>query len=150
MRLDPIEQVNAGLTAGAVVAAFALASRDVATSFALGAAFGALNLHALHSAARRSFDGQLGGGGLWTALFAMRFVLLAGAIGFALHAGAAPAALVAGLSLMVPATVIGAWRMRPTAVETAPAPALPPDDPSWDRWSPWLARERDDEPEDEA
>jgi hypothetical protein len=148
MRLDPIERVNAGLTAGAVAAAFALAPRELAASFALGAAFGALNLHALHSAARRTFDGQLGGGGLWTALFALRFVLLAAAIGFALHAGAAPVALVAGLSLMVPATVLGAWRMRPPAVESAPA--LAPDDPSWDRWSPWLARERDDEPEDDA
>lgn len=147
MRLDPIERVNAGLTAGAVVAAFALAPRELAASFALGAAFGALNLHALHSATRRTFDGQLGGG-LWTALFALRFVLLAAAIGLALHADAVPVALVAGLSLMVPATVIGAWRVRPAIVETAPP--LAPDDPSWDRWSPWLARERDGEPQDDA
>jgi hypothetical protein len=148
MRLDPIERMNLGLSAGAAVAAFALAARPAAAGFALGAAFGALNLHVLHSAARRMFEGQLGGG-LWTMLFALRFVLLAAAIGLSLAAGAEPVAFVAGLSLMVPATVIGAWRMRPAAVETPAAPALAPDDPSWDRWSVWLAREREPVEEDD-
>ena len=41
----------------------------------------------------------------------------------------------------MPAAVIEAWRARPAVDENAPA--LDPDDPSWDRWNPWLARERD-------
>jgi hypothetical protein len=43
--------------------------------------------------------------------------------------------------------VIEAWRNRPAIV--ADAPVLSPDDPSWDRWNPWLARERDDDDHDE-
>jgi hypothetical protein len=37
--------------------------------------------------------------------------------------------------------VLAAWRARPEP--TLDAPALAPDDPSWDAWNPWTARERD-------
>jgi hypothetical protein len=30
----------------------------------------------------------------------------------------------------------------------ADLPALAPEDPSWDRWDPWLARERDQDEDD--
>jgi hypothetical protein len=55
--------------------------------------------------------------------------------------------LVLGLSLILPAALIEAWRSRPPIVEDAPA--LPEDDPGWNDWNPWLARERLDDPEDD-
>jgi hypothetical protein len=51
--------------------------------------------------------------------------------------------LVIGLSLIVPSTIIAAWMARPELAPPTPAP--PPDDPRWDEWNPWLAREREAE-----
>ena len=48
----------------------------------------------------------------------------------------------------MPAVIIEAWRARP-AVDPS-APALAPDDPAWERWNPWLARERRDIADEEA
>jgi hypothetical protein len=48
---------------------------------------------------------------------------------------------------MVPAVVLAAWRARPAPGPAGDAP--PPDDPSWDAWNPWLARERELPGEDE-
>lgn len=148
MRLDPIERLNLALAAGAVPVALAAGSPRFASSLALGAAFGALNFRALHSASRRMFAGALGGSGPWVALFGVRFVLLAVAVGLALRVGADPVALVLGLSAIVPATLVGAWRMRPPVV--ADVPALDPEDPEWERWDPWRARERAPRDEDES
>jgi len=69
-------------------------------------------------------------------------------IGVALYLGADPVGLLIGLSLIMPAAVIEAWRARPPV--DASAPALADDDPTWERWNPWLAREReaDEERED--
>ena len=48
----------------------------------------------------------------------------------------------------MPAAVVEAWRTRPAVDPNAPA--LPPDDETWERWNPWLAREREEnEAEDE-
>ena len=82
-------------------------------------------------------------------VFALRFVLLVVGIGAALHFGADPVGLLVGLSLIMPAALIEAWRTRP-AIDPD-APVLSSDDPAWDAWNPWLARERvpadeDDEP----
>jgi hypothetical protein len=44
-------------------------------------------------------------------------------------------ALVLGLSLVVPAVVIDAWRHRPEIFDQSDYPVPPPDDPSWDRVS---------------
>ncbi|MCG8436375.1 MAG: hypothetical protein MJA83_20350, partial [Gammaproteobacteria bacterium] len=63
----------------------------------------------------------------------------------ALRYGADPVGLLLGLSLIVPAVVLAAWRARPDADPNAPA--LSPDDPAWDAWNPWTAREH--EPDDE-
>jgi hypothetical protein len=41
----------------------------------------------------------------------------------------------------MPAAVIEAWRHRPPA--DPDAPRLAPDDPDWERWDAWRARERD-------
>ena len=72
--------------------------------------------------------------------FLSYFGLLVIGIGAALRFGADPVALIIGLSLIMPAAVLEAWRARP-AVDPD-APALAPDDPAWERWNPWLARER--------
>ena len=74
-------------------------------------------------------------------------MLLGAVIFFAIRAGVHPVGLVVGLSLIVPASVLAAWRARPPLV--ADAPALAPDDPEWERWDAWRARERDAEAEEE-
>jgi hypothetical protein len=146
VRLDPVERLNLGISAGAVAAGLALASVPFAASLALGAALEALNFRVLHGAAERLFAGDLAMGRAWAVGFGARFVMLAVAIGYALHAGAHPIGLTLGLSTIVPAVVAGAWLQRPPVREAEPGP--PPDDPSWDLWNPWLAREdapREDE-----
>jgi len=142
LRLDPMERLNLGISAGAVAASFAFASPLFAASVALGAALEALNFRALRAATRRLFAGELTVGHAWAAGFGARFVLLAAGIGYALHAGAHPVALTLGLSTMVPAVLVGAWLQRPPVLDPATLPPPPPpDDPSWDRWSVWRARE---------
>ena len=51
-----------------------------------------------------------------------------------------------GLSLILPAAVIEAWRARPPIDPRAPV--VVPDDEAWERWNPWLAREREPEERD--
>jgi hypothetical protein len=144
MTLHPMERWNLGLSAGAVAASFALASPRFACSVAAGAALEALNFRGLHRASELFFEGALPGS--WQAGFALRFGLLAAGIVAAVLLGAHPIGLLAGLSIMVPAAVIGAWRSRPPIQPDAPA--LDPDDPEWERWDPWLAREREDDKDD--
>lgn len=136
-----MESLNFGISASAVAAGFAFASPVFAISLAFGAAIEAANFRALRSAANRMFAGDLAMGRMWAAGFGLRFGFLAIAISLALNAGAHPVGLVIGLSTTIPAVVLGAIYMRPPVLETGPAP--PPDDPSWDAWNPWLARERD-------
>ena len=82
-------------------------------------------------------------------MYGLRFGLLLIGICPALYFGADPAGLLIGLSIIMPAAVVEAWRARPAVDPNAPT--LPPDDPAWERWNPWLARERDEyEAEDEA
>ena len=148
MKIDPIERMNLTLSAGAVAASFVLASPVFALSLAAGAALEAFNFRGLRSQAQFLFWGQIQGGGTWTGLYAMRFGVLVVGIGTALYFGADPVGLIIGLSLIMPAAVIEAWRSRPAVDPNAPA--LAEDDPAWDRWNPWLAREREDEEEEEA
>ena len=136
-----MESLNLGISAGAVAAGYALASPAFAASLAFGAAIEAANFRALRAGASRMFAGDLSVGRMWAAGFGLRFAFLAVAISLALNAGAHPVGLVIGLSTTIPAVVLGAILQRPPIVETGPAPA--PDDPSWDAWNPWLARERD-------
>jgi hypothetical protein len=142
-----IERVNLALAGAAVAAAIAFVSPWFALSLALGVALEATSFRALSSAARRLFTGELAGSGPWLGVFAARFALLAFALWASLGAGAHPVGLVVGLSLIVPAALLGAWLDRPPILEPGPAP--PPDDPLWDRWDPWLARERE-APRDDA
>jgi len=141
MRLEPTERLNLTFSAGAIAASFAVASPLFASSLALGAVLEAVNFRALHRSARAFFDGQFQGGGPWVAVLSLRFALVAGGIVFGLQAGADPLALVLGLSIAMPATVVGVLLYPPPMPEQAPHDPVPPDDPSWDRWSVWRGGE---------
>jgi hypothetical protein len=148
MKIDPIERLNFTLSASAVAASFVLASPVFALSLAAGAALEAFNFRGLRNQAQLLFWGQIRSGGGWTGLYALRFLVLVTGIGAALWFGADPIGLLIGLSLIMPAAVIVAWRNRP-AIDPD-APALAEDDPAWDRWNPWLASERDETEEEDA
>lgn len=147
MNFDSIERLNLGIAGAAVAAAFAIGSPNFAASVALGAGIEALNYHVLRSAAARLFAGELAVGSAWVAGFGLRFAVLGVAIALSLRAGADPVGLVLGLSVILPAVLIGAWRSRPPVQATAPA--ISGDDPSWERWNPWLAREQEAEDEED-
>jgi len=132
--------MNLKLSAGAVAASLVLATPAFAFSLLVGSVLEAVNFHGLRRSAQFLFWGQIAGSRGWTGVFALRFSLLALGIAAAMYFGADPVGLTIGLSLIMPAVVIEAWRARPAIDESAPA--LDPDDPSWDRWNPWLARER--------
>lgn len=150
MSIDPIERWNIAISAGAVATSLAVATPAFATSLAIGAALEAANFRALRRSAQFLFWGVMPGQRAWAAVFALRFSLLAIGICAALYFGANAAGLLIGVSLIMPATVIEAWRSRPPIDESAPR--LDDDDPSWDRWNPWLARESNasDESEEES
>jgi hypothetical protein len=148
MKIDPIERLNLTLSASAVAASFLLVSPLFALSLAVGAALEAFNFRGLRNQAQFLFWGQIKSGGGWTGIYALRFSILVIGIGAALYFGADPIGLVIGLSLIMPAAVIEAWRSRPAVDPNAPA--LAQDDPAWDRWNPWLAREGAEIEEDDA
>jgi hypothetical protein len=150
MSIDPIERWNIAISASAVATSLAVATPVFATSLAVGAALEAANFRAMRRSAQFLFWGVMPGQRAWAAVFGLRFILLATGICAALYFGADAAGLLIGLSLIMPATVIEAWRSRPRV--DAGAPRLDDDDPSWDRWNPWLARESKvrDEPDEES
>ena len=148
MTIDPIERTNLTLSAGAVAASYVLAGPLFAGSLAVGALLEAVNFRGLRRQAQFLFWGQIRSGGAWSGVFALRFGILVLGIGAALFFGADPAGLLVGLSLIMPAAVLEAWRARPAVDPTAPA--LDADDPGWERWNPWLAREDDEPEEDDA
>ena len=117
-------------------------SPHFALSLAAGAAFETVSYGHLLRSTRSMFETAAGGnagGGL-------RFGFGALFVAAAIFLGAHPVGLLVGVSLIMPVLVVEAWRHRPPVL--ADAPRLAPDDPDWDRWNPWLAREREDE-EDE-
>ena len=145
--IDRVQGLNLGLSAGAVAISWMLLSPLFAASLAAGAALEAANFRSLRRSCQVIFQAGVSGSGAAASSFGLRFVLLAVAVGLALYLGAHPVGLVIGLSLIVPSVIIAAWMARP---ELAPAtPALPPDDPSWDEWNPWLARERERDAEED-
>jgi hypothetical protein len=145
VRINRVERLNLAFSAGAVAASYALVSPGFAGGVAVGAAIEAANFRALFRAGKLFFAGQLGS---WSVGWALRYGLLSIGIGVAIYLGVHPVGLVIGLSLILPAAVIEAWQSRPAIDPNAPA--LAPDDPSWKRWDPWLARERDDDAEDDG
>ena len=156
--LASVERLNLGLSAGAVAASLALVSPHFAGSLAAGAFLEALNLGAIHRGAKRLFRGEIEGARTWVGLFSMRFLTLAAAIFATMQAGADVAALLIGLSITMPATVLDAWLNRPAVVDPATLPsfadggALPEDqseDAYWESYSVWrpgrlITSERDD------
>lgn len=143
MTIDPIERLNLTLCAGAVAASWAWASPGFAWSLAAGAALETVNFRGLRRSSEAFFAGGLP---RWSVGFSLRFVGLTLGIAAAVWAGAHPVGLLVGLSLIVPAAIVEAWRRRPPVLEDLPA--LAPDDPSWDRWNPWRAREREPDEDD--
>lgn len=143
--IGPVQRLNLALSAGATAASWALVSPRFAGSLALGALLEAVNFRSLRRACEIFVSGEPKGGGAVLAGFGARFTLLGVAMGVALYAGAHPVGLVVGLSMIVPAAIASAWTVRP--VDSESAPSLSPDDPAWDRWNPWLARENEDEEE---
>ena len=141
--MDPIERVNLQLSAGAVAASLVLAPVAVSCGIAVGALLEAVNFRALQRASKHLFSGNLAGSRAWVGIYGLRMVLLAAAIAFVLEVGVHPLGLLLGLSLVVPAVLLHAWRTRP-AIDPQ-APSLAADDPAWERWDAWRARERDDE-----
>lgn len=147
MRQNAVLGWNLAFSAGACAASWAAVSPRFAASLALGAALEVMNFRALFRFSERALL-RGAGAGASVGGFGLRFVLLAGALWVALAAGAHPVGLLVGLSLIIPAVLIAAWRARPQVVPGLTGPAS--DDPSWDEWDPWLARERearDDEEE---
>jgi hypothetical protein len=138
MSIDPIERINLTLSAGAVATALAVASPSFAASVAVGALLEAWNFRGLRRSAEILLFGQIRASG-WLGVYSMRMGLLALGIGTAIYLGAHPVGVLVGLSLIVPACLIEAWRAR--APVDPSAPSLTEDDPSWERWNPWLARE---------
>lgn len=151
--LRRVERLNLTLSAGAVAASFAV-SPLFAGSLAAGAALEALHFRSLHAAARRFFAGDLGGPGMWLGVFGIRLAALGAAVVLAIGAGAHPVALVIGLSMVMPAVLIDAWRNRPEVIDQRDYPVPLPDDPAWDRFSVWRfgamdeVTERDSDPAD--
>jgi len=121
--LTKVERWNLGLSVSAVAASYALATPHFATSLALGAFFEAINLGAIHRAAQRLFAGEMMSrgwvGGLW-----LRMIILGTAIYLTLRAGANPIALLIGLSIAMPATLIDAWLNRPAIVDPNTLPVF--------------------------
>jgi hypothetical protein len=134
-------------SAGGAAMSWALVSPRFAGSLALGAALEALNFRALFGYWRRALLGAERVGWARFASFGLRFVLLGVAIWAALALGAHPVGLLIGLSLFVPAVLLAAWSARPAP--DPGAPALAADDPGWEAWNPWLARERDAEDDED-
>ncbi len=141
MKLERVERLNLGLSAGAVAASFAFATPHFATSLAIGAAIEAMNFGSLYRGARHFFAGEFGGAGPWVGLFGLRFVLLGAAIFITISSGVHPIALTVGLSIAMPAVLIDAWLHRPEIVAPETLPSLDADDPSWDAYSVWRAAE---------
>lgn len=143
--LDPIEYLNLQISAGAVAVSLVLAPAAVTWGIAAGALLEAVNFRALRGSAQHLFAGSLGDSRAWVGVYGLRMALLAAAIGGVLEVGAHPLGLLLGLSLVVPAVLIHAWRTRPAIDPNAPA--LAADDPAWEAWDTWRACERDEEKE---
>ena len=134
---------HAAITAVAGLAGLAFVSPKFALSLLLGAALQTLNFRGLFGLAKHAFamEGRAASG------FALRLPLFGALVFVAIQAGVDAAGLLCGITGLVPAVVAAAWQSRPRAIPVSALPALAADDPSWDEWNPWLAREREAERE---
>jgi hypothetical protein len=123
MALARVEQLNLGLSAGAVAASYVLVTPHFASSLAAGAFLEAVNLGAIYRAAKRLFAGEMLTNG-WVGMLMMRFIVLAFAIYVTMRMGAHPVALLIGLSIAMPSTLIDAWMNRPPIIDPAELPTF--------------------------
>lgn len=121
--LAKVEQWNLGLSASAVAASFVLATPHFAISLAAGAFLEAINLGAIHRAGQRLFAGEMMSRG-WIGGLSLRFLILGTAIYITMSSGANPVALLIGLSIAMPATVIDACLNRPPIVDPSTLPVF--------------------------
>jgi hypothetical protein len=138
---------HAAISTAAALLAFALATPKFALSLLLGAALQTLNFRGLFGLAQSALvqQARVASG------FALRLSLVAALLFVAIRAGVDAAGLLAGITTLVPAVLVAAWQARPRNVADVGAlPALAPDDPSWDQYSLWLARESESEREEDA
>jgi hypothetical protein len=146
MTIAAAQRWNLTFAAGVVAASLVLATPAFALAVAVGVALEAVNFRALCRWAELLFSGGVTGARGWSIGFGARFLLLGFGLAAAIYLGAHPVGLLIGFSLIIPAVLVEAWRTRPPVLENAPA--LSPDDPSWERWDPWLAREHPEEDEE--
>jgi hypothetical protein len=138
---------HAAISAAAALVAFALTTPKFALSLLLGAALQTLNFRGLFGLAQSAFAQQARA----ASGFALRLPLFGALVFVAIQAGVDAGGLLAGITTLVPSVVIAAWQARPRDVaEPSALPALAPDDPSWDLYSLWLAREREIEREEDS
>ena len=126
----------------ATLVALAVATPKLALSLLLGAALQTMNFRGLFGLAQAALarEARVASG------FALRLPLFGALLFFAIGAGVDAVGLVAGITTLIPAVVVAAWQARPRdAADPSTLSALAPDDPSWDQYSPWLARERETE-----
>jgi hypothetical protein len=123
MALARVEQLNLGLSAGAVAASYVFATPHFASSVAAGAFLEAINLGAIYRAARRLFAGEILTNG-WVGMLTLRFIILAAAIYVTMRMGAHPVALLIGLSIAMPSTLLDAWMNRPPIIDPAELPTF--------------------------
>ncbi len=143
-----MDRTNLALSAGAAALSLAFGTPGFAASVLAGAALESVNFRALRRSALLFLGDGIPGAGGFRAFAGLRFLLLAVGIAVGLWVGAHPVGFVIGLSLVMPAALIEAWRHRPPVLPDAPA--LAADDPEWERWDAWRARERDPVDEEEA
>ncbi len=140
MTTRPIEQLNLALSAGAVATAALVASPAFAASVAVGAVVEGLSFRGLSVASKAFFAGVLRGRFVWLLLLGMRLGLVGTLLYFSVRLGADPIGLLIGLSVILPATVVGSLRLRPPVDPNAAALELDPDEePGPDEWG-WDAR----------
>lgn len=138
---------HAAISAAAALLAFALATPTFALSLLLGSALQTLNFRGLFGLAQSALAQQARA----ASGFALRLPLFGALVFVAIRAGIDAAGLLAGITTLVPAVLIAAWQARPRDfADVGALPALAPEDPSWDQYSLWLARERESEREEDA
>lgn len=134
-----VQGYNAAFCALAALLALLFMSPAFAGAIVLGTVLGAANLRALWRHSEHVFFQTEGPRAPVALAFVFRFLLLGAALWLALSAGVNAIGVLIGLSILVPSIVIAAWRKRPPIMEGLPA--MPADDPDWDLWNPWMARE---------
>ncbi len=117
---NPIERIHLFVASATIGLSCAFLAKDLSLAVALGSVLGGVNLALLHRSSAKLFSGELKGATGWSAIFLLRFLLFALAIGVSLGSGIDPVGLIIGFSTILPAVVVATWKTRP-AVTAAQA-----------------------------